>query len=149
MKVFFLNVTLLKQREYMNDLPCLGEELWFVYFCIKCSGSFISLLLHNIILSLMMFKLWASHINEQYCYCTCLRKTFKVNYLQGKHNKRSPAPLMPSVVLKSGIKSCFGGVIFQYAVIMLYLSNDAFQSYYDLFQVNWLVQIQRHLYKSS
>ena len=27
--------------------------------------------------------------------------------------------------------------------------NDAFQSYYDLFQVNWLVQIQRHLYKSS
>ena len=30
-----------------------------------------------------------------------------------------------------------------------HFSNDAFQSYYDLFQVNWLVQIQRHLYKSS
>ena len=28
-------------------------------------------------------------------------------------------------------------------------SNDAFQSYYDLFQVIWLVQIQRHLYNSS
>ena len=27
--------------------------------------------------------------------------------------------------------------------------NGAFQSYYDLFQVNWLVQIQQHLYKSS
>ena len=65
-----------------------------------------------------------------------LREMFKVNYLQGKHNKRSPAPLMPSFVLKSGVKNCFGGVIFQYAVIMLYLSNDAFQSYYDLFQVN-------------
>ena len=28
-------------------------------------------------------------------------------------------------------------------------SNDAFQSYYDHFQVNWLVQIQQHSYKSS
>ena len=27
--------------------------------------------------------------------------------------------------------------------------NDAFQSYYDLFQVKWLGRIQRHLYKSS
>ena len=31
----------------------------------------------------------------------------------------------------------------------LHFSNDVFQSYYDLFQVTWLVQIQRHLYKSS
>ena len=30
-----------------------------------------------------------------------------------------------------------------------YFPNDAFQSYYHLFQVNWLVQIQRHLDMSS
>ena len=30
-----------------------------------------------------------------------------------------------------------------------HFSNDAFQSYYDLFQVNLLVQIQEHLYNSS
>ena len=29
-----------------------------------------------------------------------------------------------------------------------HFSNDAFQSYYDIFQVNWLVKNQWYLYKS-
>ena len=61
----------------------------------------------------MMFKLWTSQIlefdqfDEQYCYCDCLRKMFEVNYLRRKNNKGSAALLMASIVVKSGIKSCF------------------------------------------
>ena len=36
--------------------------------------------------------------DEQFCYCTCLREMFEVNYLRGKYDKRSAAPLMPSIV---------------------------------------------------
>ena len=37
--------------------------------------------------------------DKQLCYCTCLREIFEVNYLRGKYNQRSAAPLMPSIVL--------------------------------------------------
>ena len=36
---------------------------------------------------------------KQLCYCTCLCKIFEVNYLRGKYNQCSAAPLMPSIVL--------------------------------------------------
>ena len=61
--------------------------------------------------------------DKQHCYCTYLRKVFEANYLKGKYNKRYAPPLMHSIVLcillwvlKSGIKSCFDGVVFQDAV---------------------------------
>ena len=44
---------------------------------------------------------------------------FEVNYLRGKYNKRSATPLMHFIVLKSGIKSCFDGFVFQDTVITL------------------------------
>ena len=58
--------------------------------------------------------------DKQICFCTGLREMFEVNYLRAKYNKRSAAPLMPSIfffafsskVLNSGIKSCFDEVVF-------------------------------------
>ena len=38
--------------------------------------------------------------DKQLCYCTFLCKMFKVNYLRGKYNKRSAAPLLPSIVFR-------------------------------------------------
>ena len=43
---------------------------------------------------------------------------FEVNDLRKKCNKRSAAPLMSSIVLKSIMKSCFDGVVFQDAVTL-------------------------------
>ena len=37
--------------------------------------------------------------DKQLCYCTCLREMFEVNYFRGKCNKRTAAPLMPSIVV--------------------------------------------------
>ena len=37
-------------------------------------------------------------LDKQLCYCTCLREMFVVNYLRGKYDKPSAAPLMPSIV---------------------------------------------------
>ena len=61
--------------------------------------------------------------DKKLCYCVCLREMFKVNYLRGKYNKRSAAPLclplffaFSSELLNSGIKSCFDGAVFQDAV---------------------------------
>ena len=81
-----------------------------------------------------MFKLWTNQIldidqfEEQHCYCTCLCDMFEVNYLKENIISVQQLPLcLPlffvflSEVLKSGIKSCFGRVAFQDAVIMLYL----------------------------
>ena len=34
---------------------------------------------------------------KQHCYCACLHKMFEVNYLRGKYDKRSTAPLIPSI----------------------------------------------------
>ena len=67
----------------------------------------------------MIFKLSTSQIlhfhqfDEKHCYCTCLGEMFEVNYFRGKYNQSLAAPLMSSIVLKSGIKSCFDGVVFQ------------------------------------
>ena len=33
-------------------------------------------------------------------------------------------------------------------VLSILFSKDAFQLYYDIFQVNWSVQIQQYLHKS-
>ena len=35
--------------------------------------------------------------DKQICFCTGLREMFEVNYLRAKYNKRSAAPLMPSI----------------------------------------------------
>ena len=50
----------------------------------------------------------------------CLREIFEVNYLIGKYNQRSPAPLMPSTVLvfssealNSGIKAVLTELFFK------------------------------------
>ena len=52
---------------------------------------------------------------------TCSHKMFEVYYFGGKY-KRSAAPLMSSIVLKSSIKSCFDGVAFEDAAI-IYISG--------------------------
>ena len=51
------------------------------------------------------FETWALSksnldFDKQLFYCTCLREMFKVNYLRGKHNKCSAAPLMSSIVFR-------------------------------------------------
>ena len=38
------------------------------------------------------------YLGKQLCCCTCSREMFEVNYLRGKYDKRSAAPLMPSIV---------------------------------------------------
>ena len=37
--------------------------------------------------------------DKQLCYCICLYKMFEVNYLRGKYNQRSAAPIMPDIDL--------------------------------------------------
>ena len=34
---------------------------------------------------------------KKLCYCTCLPEIFEVNYVRGKYNKRSAAPLIPTI----------------------------------------------------
>ena len=41
-----------------------------------------------------------NNFDKQLCYCTFLRKMFKLNYLRGKYNKRSGALHMPSIVFR-------------------------------------------------
>ena len=59
--------------------------------------------------------------DEKHSYCTCLSEMSEVNYLKGKFNERSAAPLMSSIVLKSGIKSCFDGVVMLYMQLKMQL----------------------------
>ena len=88
----------------------------FVYIvCTKRSDLFIFILLHN------MSQILDFHqFHDQYFYCTCLCEMFEVNYLRRKYNKRSAAPLTPSIVPKISIKSCFDGFVFQDPVIILH-----------------------------
>ena len=37
-------------------------------------------------------------LDKQLCYCTCLSEMFEGNYLRGKYNKSSEAPLLPSII---------------------------------------------------
>ena len=94
----------------MINCVCVKRSGSFIFVSIVCtkrSDLFIFILLHN------MSQILDFHqFHDQYFYYTCLCEMFEVNYLRRKYNKRSAAPLTPSIVPKISIKSCFDGFVF-------------------------------------
>ena len=72
------------------------EEYWIDEITYAKGG----LLLQSRILNSETYTLNKSDLDfdKQLCYCTCLHEMLEVNYLKEKCNKRSAAPLMPTIV---------------------------------------------------
>ena len=120
----------------MSNLVCVKRSDSFIFVsivCVKHTDSFISILLHNIkvvlCLNLQQAKFWTliNLMNNIVIVLVCV-KCSKLITSEENTISIQQLPLCPplffvfsSEVLSSSIKICFDGVVFQDAVIMLYL----------------------------